>query len=202
MKYLYFSLFIFIFFVSGCQTMPAVPIPGEIETKTNNIYIEYMNIADSYMELNKYDKAVEFYTYALKNKSIFWTCYYKLGRAYVFAKKYKEARKIYNRLLKRDKNNTDLQISIAYLYAMEGNLEAAINIYEYLCGKEPNNADILVNYINVLVADERMDYAKTKFNELKEHFPDNSNIENLSKVINTEVDENSDSQKDSENKEK
>ena len=90
MKYLYFFLFICVFSFSACQTMPSVPIPGETETKTNNIYIEYMNIADSYMDLNKYDKAVEFYTYALKNKNIFWTCYYKLGRAYVFAQKYSQ----------------------------------------------------------------------------------------------------------------
>ena len=178
--------------------MPSVPIPGETETKTNNIYIEYMNIADSYMDLNKYDKAVEFYTYALKNKNIFWTCYYKLGRAYVFAKKYKEARKIYNRLLKRDVNNTDLQISIAYLYAMEGKIESAINIYEYLCGKEQNNADILVNYINVLIAAERMDDAKTKFAELQERFPDNANIENLNKIINTDTEENEESNREKE----
>ena len=58
MKYFYFFLFICVFSFSACQTMPSVPIPGETETKTNNIYIEYMNIADSYMDLNKYDKAM------------------------------------------------------------------------------------------------------------------------------------------------
>ena len=66
---------------------------------------------------------------------------------------------------------------------MEGNITSAINIYEYLCGKYPENSEILVNFINVLIADKRMDYAKSKFEELKKVFPDNSSIQEFEKVF-------------------
>jgi len=75
------------FFFSSCHTAIHVPVPGESQVKINNIYTEYYNIADSYMELEKYDKAIEFYSIALKNKTLFWSAYYKMGRAYALAKK-------------------------------------------------------------------------------------------------------------------
>ena len=34
-----------------------IPIPGKNDTVISNIYIEYMNIADTYFDLKKYDKA-------------------------------------------------------------------------------------------------------------------------------------------------
>lgn len=196
------TVIFFSLFVVACSSLNEFGIPGEIEAKRNNIYIEYMNLGDSYFELAKYDKAIEYYNLALKNKEIYWVCYFKLGRTYALAKKYTEARKIYNRLLKRDKNNTDIQISLAYLYAMEGKTDSAISIYEYLCSKEEYNADILVNYINVLILDEQLNYAKSKLTLLKEKFPDNQNIETFEKnLLKDDSDDNGD-EEDSEETEK
>ena len=72
-----------------------MPVPGESQVKINNIYTEYYNIADSYMELEKYDKAIEFYSIALKNKTLFWSAYYKMGRAYALAKNFNKFPKNY-----------------------------------------------------------------------------------------------------------
>ncbi len=167
----------------SCHTAIHVPVPGETAVKIDNIYIEYYNIAENYMSMEKYDKAIEFYDLSMKNRTLYWSALYKKGRAYALAKDYKEARKVYNKLLKRDKTNTDLQVSIAYLYAMEGNYASSVNIYEYLCGKNPENAEILVNFINVLIANNQNDYAEQKFGELKEKFPDNSNIQEFEKIF-------------------
>lgn len=182
MKYKVFA-FLFSVLLFSCNTTVHIPVPGEPEVIKSNLYIEYQNIADTYMELEKFDKAVEFYKKAKKHKALYWSCLYKMGRAQALAKNYKEARKIYNKLLKRDKENVDLQVSIAYLYAMEGKLSSAISIYEYLYTKNPGNADILVNYINVLISDEQFEYAKLKFEDLKNNYPDNSSIETFQKKI-------------------
>lgn len=180
MKRLFCAVFIsFIFF--SCNTSAHFPVPGESEVKKNNMYVEYLNIANTYMELEKFDKAIEFYSKAVKYRPLYWTCMYKLGRAQALSKNYKEARKIYNKLLKRDRNNVDLQISLAYLYAMEGKISSSIAIYEYLCSNNPGNADILVNFINVLISDNQIDYAGLKFEDLKNTFPDNENIESFQK---------------------
>ena len=180
-KMLSAALFPLIFY--ACSSSVHLPVPGEDSVKVNNIYIEYMSLGDSYMDLGKYDKAVEYYSYARQNKDLYWTAYYKMGRAYAFAKNYKQARKVYNRLLKRDRSNLELQTSIAYLYAMEGNVSAAVSIYEYLEGQNKENADVLVNFINVLFADGQNDYAKIKLAELKERFPDNTSIAAFDKKI-------------------
>lgn len=187
---------IFIFpLVFSCHTAIHVPVPGETAVKIDNIYTEYYNIAENYMSMEKFDKAIEFYDLSMKNKNLYWSALYKKGRAYALAKDYKEARKIYNRLLKRDRTNTDLQVSIAYLYAMEGNYASSVNIYEYLCDKNPENAEILVNFINVLIANSQNDYAEQKFGELKEKFPDNSNIQEFEKIFEEKKDSESDPEK-------
>ncbi len=181
MKKFLFIIFSSFFFFS-CASVH-VPIPGETEVKKNNIYVEYMNIADAYNDLGKYDKAITYYSYAMKNKSLYWTAFYKLGRSYALNKNWQEAEKVYLKLLKRDSENVSLKMSLAYIYAMNGNLKGSEQLYEELNKNNPDNSDILVNYINVLFAEENYEKAKEKTNELKEKFKDNKNIETFEKKL-------------------
>ena len=43
--------------ISCSSNKMAFPIPGQNQTAITNIYIEYLNLADTYFELEKYDKA-------------------------------------------------------------------------------------------------------------------------------------------------
>lgn len=167
----------------SCSTSVHLPVPGESATVNRSLSIEYMTIADAYNDLGKYDKACEYYMLAMKNKNLYWSAYYKLGRCYAMSKKWTEARKVYQKILKRDKDNLNIQISLAYIYAMEGRLEASENIYEYLVRENPDNPDTLVNYIDVLFASEKYDDAEKKLAELKEKFSDNKNIEAFDKKL-------------------
>lgn len=183
MKKVFASVF-FVFF--GCFLLSAnihVPIPGETVVKKDNIYIEYLSIADAYFELGKYDKACDYYLLAMKNKKLYWTAFYKLGRTYVLLKNWEEAEKIFAKLLKRDSENLSLKMSLAYITAMNGKLDSAKEMYKILWEENSENADVLVNYINVVIAQEDYDFAKTLIGELKEKFNDNKNISVFEKKI-------------------
>ena len=180
MKKLLFFLFPLIF--SSCASF-RVPVPGETVAKKNNIFAEYMNIADAYNDLGKYDKAITYYNLAKANKTLRWSANYKLAHTYAMNKNWEEAQKLYLELYKRDPENSSIQMSVAYIYAMNGKLSSAENIYVSLVEKNPENADILVNYINVLFAMEKYSEVEKNLAVLKEKFKDNSNISLFEKKL-------------------
>ena len=180
MKKLLFFLSPLIFF--SCASF-RVPVPGETVAKKNNIYAEYMNIADAYNDLGKYDKAITYYNLAKANKTLRWSANYKLAHTYAMNKNWEQAQKLYLELYKRDPENSSIQMSIAYIYAMNGKLSSAENIYAALVEKNPENADILVNYINVLFAMEKYDEVEKNLAVLKEKFKDNTNISPFEKKL-------------------
>src|SRR5574344_1777971 len=114
---LFYASFITILLFSSCVSNVHLPIPGEDVVVKKNISVEYMTIADAYSDLSKYDKAAQYYKLAMKNKKLYWTAYYKLGRCYAMSKNWTEARKIYSVFLKRDPNNVNIKMSLAYIYA-------------------------------------------------------------------------------------
>lgn len=180
MKKLLFLLCPLFFF--SCASF-RVPVPGETVAKRSNIFAEYMNIADAYNDLGKYDKAVTYYKLAKKSRGLRWTANYKLAHAYAMNKDWNEAQKLYLVLYKRDKQNVSIQMSLAYIYAMNGKLSSAENIYSMLVEKNPENADVLVNYINVLFAMEKYTDAEQNLAVLKEKFKDNTNISAFEKKL-------------------
>ena len=183
MKKLFASVFIVFFSSFFIAANVHVPIPGESTVKKDNIYIEYLSIADAYFELGKYDKAADYYLLAMKNKKLYWTAFSKLGRTYALLKNWSESEKIFVKLLKRDPENLSLKMSLAYIRAMNGNLESSKEIYRLLWQENPENADVLVNYINVVFALEDYDLVKSLISELKEKFNDNKNISAFEKKI-------------------
>lgn len=180
MKKLLLCLFPLIF--SSCASF-RVPVPGETVAKKNNIFAEYMNIADAYNDLGKYDKAITYYNLAKANKTLRWSANYKLAHTYAMNKNWEEAQKLYLELYKRDPENSSIQMSVAYIYAMNGKLSSAENIYVSLVEKNPENADILVNYINVLFAMEKYSEVEKNLAVLKEKFKDNTNISLFEKKL-------------------
>ena len=162
-----------------------IPIPGKNDTVISNIYIEYMNIADTYFDLKKYDKAETYYIAAMKNKDIYWNACYKLAKCYVFEAKWNEAQSCYETLLKRDPENITIQSSLAYIYAMNGNTQKAIEEYSKLIEKSSEQSELLENYICVLLAAEKKEEALEQYTFLKEKFPESKRLEELGKHFET-----------------
>ena len=82
-NFLLFSFIILIF--SACKSS-SVLIPGYVSEQKKSIYVEYFNIAEAYCDLEKYDKAVDYYKKAMLSKNLKWSSYYKLGRCYALSK--------------------------------------------------------------------------------------------------------------------
>lgn len=179
----------FSFFIAGfmgCSSFGGFSVPGETEIIERNIVAEYMNIANAYEDLKKYDKALEYYQLALdsdKKNKIDNSVLYSMGRCYVLQKNWSSAKKIYSQLLLVDEDNTNLKISLAYIDAMSGNLEDACVQYKKLSEENPSDASLIKNYISVLMAADKLDEAENQLGILKEKFPTDSSIKSLQENI-------------------
>ena len=168
-------------FISCSSNKIAFPIPGENASAITNIYIEYLNIADIYFSLEKFDKAESYYKAAMGNKDIYWNAYYKLAKCYAYQSKWGDAQTSYETILKRDPDNSSIKSSIAYIYAMNGNTTKAIDMYTDLIANAPEQAELYENYICVLLAAEKKEEAKEQYEVLKEKFPESKRLEELGK---------------------
>ena len=172
---------------SSCSSNKlSFPIPGQNTAVITNIYVEYLNIADIYFGLEKYDKAESYYKAAMGNKDIYWNAYYKLAKCYAYQSKWPDAQTAYEKMLKRDPDNISLKSSIAYIYAMNGNTDKAIDMYKALIEESPDQVELLENYICVLIAADKNEEGEEQFNILKEKFPESSRLEELEKQFKKE----------------
>lgn len=196
MKKLFFLFFLFCYLFSACSSIK-IPVPGEKQTIVSNIYSEYYNIGEAYLSLAKYDQAVRYFTMAMGNKKLYWSCVYKCARACALGEKWDDARKYYIMLSKRDPDNLDIKLSLAYISAMSSDVKRASKIYERLFELYPDNDHILENYINIELYFKNTEHAKQLLKVLKEKFSDNKNISTFENKI-IEIEDNVNSSKSAE----
>ena len=168
---------------TSCATTNfSVPVPGQGEVKTRNIYAEYYNLGESYYKLEDYKKAAEYYELAMHKKQQYWAAYYKLAKCYVFTSDWDNALPMYKTILERDPENASLKASLAYIYSMKGDFNKSVLIYEELLESQPNNQEYLENYLAVLIADNKKFEKKnaekftTAYDTLKSGYPENKNL--------------------------
>lgn len=159
-----------LFFLISCKTN-TIFVPGEKNVVIKNIYLEYYNLAEEYVKLENYTKAIGLYEFAMKDKSLHDACYYKIGQCYSYTKQYDEAIKVFKNILKKDEKNVSIKSSLAYLTAMKGDLQNASIQYASLVSDNPDNSDLLVNYISVLIALKDYETAKINLEYLENKFP-------------------------------
>lgn len=154
-------------------------VPGEKNVRLQQMYSEYYSIADEYVKLENYTKAIEYYEFAMKDKSIRDAAYYKIGQCYAKNKQYDKAYDVFSDLCKKDPGNKSLKSSLAYLTAMNGDVKRAAEIYRELVSDSPENADILVNYVSVLIALNDYETAKINLEYLEKKYPSTTQISSL-----------------------
>lgn len=205
LKRLFWASVLLVTFTS-CVSKP-IPVPGDSNKEKENLYNEYMVIADSFFELEKYDKAVTYYKMCMEKKSLYWASYYKLAKAYVHLSNWNEAANMYKVILERDPENSSIKASLAYIYAMQGNIEKALEIYNELMKLQPQNQEFLENYIAIQILSEELVDIEAPMATLIRDFPDSKNIEPFKTKINSiisemeqaELEENSEKDKNSKN---
>ena len=160
----------------------SVPVPGQGQIKTQNIYAEYYMLGDSYYKLEDYKKAAEYYELAMRKKDQYWAAYYKLAKCYVFTSDWNNALPMYKTILERDPDNSSLKASLAYIYSMKGDFKKSISIYEELLSVQPKNQEYLENYLAVMAADEKKfekshaEKFTNAYETLKTEYPENKNL--------------------------
>lgn len=169
-----FLLSITFFIFISCKTTDL--IPGSNRIKIQNIYNEYLNIANVYYELEKFDKAIEYYTLAMDSKELYWACYYNLAQCYALTSKWSQAEEHYVVLQKRDPENSSIKASLAYIKAMGGNVEESKKMYQELIHEHPENQLYLENYIAILFLEKNITEVSVPLATLKDLFPDSKNI--------------------------
>lgn len=173
-------------------------VPGETALILKNLASEYFTVAEGYMEIKNYSKAIEYYKLAMRNDDLYLSAYYKLARCYVFAKDWDNAIKSYKYLLDLDKDNTALKASLAYITAMQGNIDDAIMQYKALVDKNPYDENLLESYVALLINVGRGEDAEASFFVLKEKFPDNKQVASFAQQL-AEIVDNFDADKKPEN---
>lgn len=167
----------------GCAASGGMLVPGQQKIILQNLAVEYYNIAEAYAGVQNYAKAADYYKRAMRDKNLYLTAYYKLGRSYALAKDWDNALPIYEDLLSRDPENMELAASRAYIMAMKGDTDAAVRQYQDLIEKNPNEQSFLENYVALLVDGGRGELAEAQFFLLKEQFPDSKMISSLAPKI-------------------
>ena len=174
------TLFFNIFLILSCVSKP-IPIPGESKILIENIYFEYLNIADKYFELEDYNNAAKYYKLAMENKNLYWQSYYKLAKTYALLSDWKNALPMFEKLLERDKDNHSIKASLAYIYSMQGDTKKAIEIYKKLLEEDSLNEKYLENYLAVLLSSkdsfvENQEEIEKIYEQIETNFPNNTNL--------------------------
>ena len=167
----------------SCNSSTHFPVPGERKITQAALHAEYFLIADAYAELENYEKAIQYYKLAMRDKNLYWTALYKLGRMYAFSKNWNNAKDVFEKLLARDPQNMSLKLSLAYIQAMSGSFDEAKIAYESLIDEQQKNETPLINYIIILLSLEDFDAAETQLAVLKERFPENTSISDFEKRL-------------------
>lgn len=184
LKKLFWANILTLALFTSCASKP-IPIPGDSNKVRENTYNEYMNIADMYFDLEKYDKAVTYYKLCLEKKSLYWASYYKLAKTYALMSNWNEAAKMYGKILERDPENASVKSSIAYIYAMQGDTKKALEIYNELIQLQPENQEYLENYIAIQLLSKDLTDVEAPMALLNRDFPDSENIKKFQSTIDT-----------------
>lgn len=170
------------FFLISCSSNNGL-IPGQQSAIQKNIYSEYMRIADEYFNLKKFDKALIYYKECLSFSEYHKAATYKLAKTYVMQKNYKEAIPLFKELLLDDSNNQSLIESLAYCYAMSSEKNKAEELYLNLINDYGNQSSYYENLIILYIQDKKREQSENLLTQLKEKFPDCSNIQKLESEI-------------------
>ena len=137
----------------------------------------YLEVADSYYHMGKYDEALNAYKKAMEVNPNNPKIYLKLGNTYIKSKNYEQAL-YYLKYAVQKANTTSQKViandNIAYVYAMKKDYENAMNYYFTAMQTEPDNKDEFFNYLEACWHANKKDKAKEVYNSYIHNYnPDN-----------------------------
>jgi tetratricopeptide (TPR) repeat protein len=163
------------FLPAACES--AGGIPGENAKILKSLAGEYFAVAGAYADLKKYDKALEYYRLAARDKKYYTAARYESARMNALLSRWDDAKKIFEELLKNDPRNRDIAVSLAYVRAMSKDLAGAESLYRELLAQNEYDRQIHENFIRILAAQKKKSEAKEAFETFKKLFPSSENAD-------------------------
>ena len=164
-------------------------LPGEERAILKNLSVEYYNIAEGYVGIKNYIKAIEYYKLAMRNPEVEQGAFYKLSRAYALSGDWESALECYGKMLERDPGNENLKVSVAYITAMNGDTHRAIELFRELNSEKPYSEQVLESYAALLLFVGRAEDAQEPVLELRKNFPDNKRLAEFEKQLSEEIED-------------
>jgi len=141
---------------------------------------EYMELADAYVAVRKYDKAAAFYERAGAHKAYYNATRYKLARMYALSGKWENAVEILEPLYTMEPENLLVANSYSYALVSLGELEKALPIYEKNYSENTDNPVQARNYAEILFLAKRWDDCTAHIARMREQFGDAEELSDLS----------------------
>ena len=126
--------------------------------KAPNLPAGYIDLADSYVSMEEYTKAVKCLNKALSlatDNETLYMIYYNLALTHFFMKDYDTAINYYNKSGNLKNTETSLHL-LAQIYTAAGKKNEATDIYEDLISKYPSNIDYVIALANIYVRDNEL----------------------------------------------
>lgn len=129
------------------------------QKQAGDLSIEYFNIANGLMEIDKIDEAIEYYNKSLDIDYTNNSSRYNLSLAYVKAGKFDLAIEHIDLLLLGDSRNNEVLSLKAYSLYKVGDFQESLKIYKKLDGIRKNDSHVKLNISKVLYQLEYYDEA-------------------------------------------
>lgn len=141
-------------------------------TLRQELAAEYLELADAYADVERYDKAALFYERAARHENYYNVTRYKLARVYALSGKWQEAVMMLEPLHVQDPEN--LLISNAYAFALvsSGENEKALPVYEKNYAENVQDPVQARNYTEMLYLAARYQDALNMIQKLREDYGD------------------------------
>lgn len=137
---------------------------------------EYMELANGYAGLSKYEKALSFYSQARKAPEYRNASEYGMARMYAFLEKWDETVPLLEGLLQRDPKNMIVSSALAYALAAKGEPERAALVYKDLYEINSEDPESGLAYARILLLCEDYQEVLDLSASLREKFPDSTII--------------------------
>jgi tetratricopeptide (TPR) repeat protein len=158
------ALAAFALLAMGCAT----------DTRAKGIAAEYHNIANAYVEMGQYEKAIPYYQEALRADPSMVKADFNLALALGHMKRTAEAEAILKKLLAGDPQNTEVLSTLGWIYHAGGRDEEALAQYDAAIALSPRNEDALYNSGIILWKLDRKQEALGRFRSLLVGAPDDA----------------------------
>ncbi len=175
-----FYFFVSVFIILSLQN-------GFCKGNKEDLSGEYFSIAESYTELKKYDKAIDYYKKAEKSELYKNAVHYNLAYVYALQNDWENCLKYLQPMYRRVPDNIKISAAYAYALASSGKEKEAAEIYKTIYERQPETPEYFFNYVRILIAGKNYTEALKLLEETDEKFTheeDKKTVTDLKEKIN------------------